>query len=947
MSFPPKPPLLAAPVIVTGHANADFDCLAAIIAAGKLYPGATLIFPGSQEKNIRHFFIQSATYLFNFKNFKDIEPTSVHTLVLVDTRQRSRVPHIEPVFANTDLAIHCYDHHPDTDEDVAAALSVVKPWGSTTAILMERIMAEDLSLTTDEATILGLGIYEDTGSFTFASTTEHDLAAAAWLRARGMDVGVIADLMTRELSSDQITIMSQLIESAQTHDINGVEVVIAEATSDQYIGDFALLVHKFLDMENLRVLFAIGLMNDRVHLVARSRSPDVDVGRICASLGGGGHPYAASASIKNRTLTQVREELFGLLYSQVNPQILVRQLMSKPAVSIEETATMRRAEEIMTRYGLKALPVTAKGNRRCVGVIEHDIMDKAINHGLGDVPVAEYMIRDPAVVTAETDLYPVMEIILGRRQRLVPVVEDGRLSGVVTRTDLVNTLVKEPARIPESLLPERKRDRNIGGILRERLPKDILELLKKAGDLGREMGFAVYVVGGFVRDLLLKHPNYDVDLVVEGDGIAFAAAMAKAYGGRYKAHPKFKTAVIILPGDARVDVATARLEYYEYPAALPTVELSSIKMDLYRRDFTVNALAVHLLPDRFGELVDFFGAQRDIKERVLRVLHSLSFVEDPTRIVRAIRFSERFGFRIGGQTDRLIKNAVRHNFFHRLSGARVFHELRLILEEKNPLACLRRMQEYKLLAAVHPLLALTPARETVLMEVENVINWYRLLYIEPAPQNWLVYFLALCSGMDAEQFTVIAKRLNFSKRTAGEIASLRVQIRETAQGLFNWEYHKGPLSELYFLLEGLPIEGALFLMARNPREPLQKYVSQHLTSLRGKRVEVTGNDLKKLGVEPGPQYTGILRRILGAVIDGHAPCRSEQLEMARRLAAGQSIEPLLARKTTSERCVLPEPPETLAPAAAGEPGPPLVEASPGQHPAERDRGNGKTLHQKS
>ncbi len=909
MSVSAKPPLLQAPVIITGHANADFDCLAAIIAAGKLYPGATLIFPGSQEKNLRHFFIQSATYLFNFKNFKDIDPESVTTLVLVDTRQRSRVSHIEPVFANKDLVIHCYDHHPDSDEDVEAETSVVRAWGSTTAILMESIISKGLSLSTDEATILGLGIYEDTGSFTFASTTEHDLSAAAWLRAHGMDVGVIADLMTRELSSEQITIMSQLIESAQTHDINGVEVVIAEAKSDQYVGDFALLVHKFLDMENLRVLFAIGLMNDRVHLVARSRSADVDVGKICASLGGGGHPYAASASIKNRTLTQVREELFGLLYSQVNPQILVRQLMSKPAVSIDENATMHRAEEIMTRYGLKALPVVTRTSQRCVGVIEHDIMDKAINHGLGDVPVAEYMIRDPAVVTPETDLYPVMEIILGQRQRLVPVVENDSLTGVVTRTDLVNTLVKEPARIPESLLPERKRDRNISGLLRERLPKGILALLKKAGTLGHELGYSVYVVGGFVRDVLLKQRNYDVDLVVEGDGIAFAAAMTRELGGRYKAHPKFKTAVVVLPDGQRVDVATARLEYYEYPAALPTVELSSIKMDLFRRDFTVNALAVHLSPDRFGELVDFFGAQRDIKDRVLRVLHSLSFVEDPTRIVRAIRFSERFGFRIGAQTDRLVKNAVRHNFFHKLSGSRVFHELRLILEEKTPLSCLRRMHSYKLLAAIHPLLALNPAREAVLMEVENVLNWYRLLYIEPQPQHWLIYFLALCSGMDAKQFGIIGKRLNFSKRTAEDIARLRTQIRDTAQGLFNWEYHKGALSELYFLLEKLPVEGALFLMARNPREPLQKHVSLYLTTLRSKRVEITGNDLKKLGIEPGPRYTEILRQVTGAVIDGHAPCRAEQLEMARLLASGESLKPILSRVTAGEHCALPTTPE--------------------------------------
>ncbi len=873
--------------VVTGHANADFDCLAAIVAAGKLYPDAALIFPGSQEKNLRHFFIQSATYLFNFKSFKDIDPEGVTTLVMVDTRQKSRIPHVASLFEKKDLVIHCYDHHPDSDDDVAAAFSLVRPWGSTTAILIKELRDRGLSVTPDEATILGLGIYEDTGSFTFSSTTEHDLEAAAWLRASGMDVNVIADLMTRELSSEQITIMSGLIESAATHDINGVEVVVAEAYCERYVGDFALLVHKFLDMENIRVLFALGMMNDRVHLVARSRSPDVDVGRICASLGGGGHAYAASASIKNKTVTQVKEELFALLYSQINPQIRIRQLMSRPAVSVEEDQTISLAAEIMTRYGLKALPVVKPGTKTCVGVLEHDIMDKAVKHGLGEFAVDEYMIRDPATVTPDTDLYPLMEIILGRRQRLVPVEEDGALVGVVTRTDLVNTLVQEPARIPESLLPERKRERNIAGLMRERLPRELVELLKTIGELGRDMGLAVYVVGGFVRDLLLHHPNFDVDLVVEGDGIAFAEAMANKFGGRAKSHPKFKTAVVVLPDGRRIDVATARLEYYEYPAALPTVELSSIKMDLYRRDFTINALAVHLNPDRFGELADFFGAQRDIKERVVRVLHSLSFVEDPTRILRAIRFSERYNFRIGTQTERLIKNALQHNFFHRLSGSRVFHELTLILDEDNPLSCLRRMQQYKLLSAIHPLLSLDPPKEALLAATDNVIKWYRLLYIDPKPKTWLVFFLALCSGLDDEQFGVIATRLSFSKKVRSEIRVLRHAVRNTAHKLYNWEYLKLPVSELYFLLRPLPLEGALYLMARNPKESIQKHISLFLTKLRDIQIEITGDDIMLMGVDPGPRYARILRAVTAAAVDGVAVSRERQLELAGRLARGE------------------------------------------------------------
>ncbi|MFW5721912.1 MAG: CBS domain-containing protein, partial [Desulfohalobiaceae bacterium] len=619
---------IKAATVITGHSNADFDALGAMVAAGKLYQDVALIFPGSQEKNLKDFFIQSATYLFNFHSFKDIDPEAVETLVAVDTRQRSRLKHVEPLLDRDSVQVHTYDHHPDTDDDIPAAHSVVKPWGSTTAILMQEIMKQQLEVTLDEATIMGLGLYEDTGSFTFSSTTSHDLTAAAWLLDRGMDLNIIADLVKQDLSAEQVALLNTLLDSASTHDINGVEVVISEISTDRYVGDFAVLVHKMVDMENLRVIFALGRMQDRIHVVARSRTPEVDVGQICSSLGGGGHPYAASATVKEKTLAQVKDELFGLLYSHINPQILVTSLMSRPAVTVQEDTTIAKASEIMTRYGLKAVPVVDSASGGCTGILEHQLADKAVSHGLGDVQVGEYMMRDITSVPPETDLYPVMEIILGQRQRLVPVISDEKIVGVITRTDLINSLVKEPARIPDSLLPERKRERQITALMRERLPKEIFALLQEAGHLAEKRGITVYAVGGFVRDILLYRPNLDLDLVVEDDGIEFARELSRKLGGRVRAHKKFRTAVVILPDGQRIDVATARLEYYEHPAALPTVELSSIKMDLFRRDFTINALALELNPDSFGRLVDFFGGQRDIKDRNIRVLHSLSFVED-------------------------------------------------------------------------------------------------------------------------------------------------------------------------------------------------------------------------------------------------------------------------------------------------------------------------------
>lgn len=875
--------LLEAPTVITAHANADFDALAAIVAASKIYPDSVLIFPGSQEKNLRNFYIESMTYLFNFRNFKDIDPDSVSLLVVVDTRQRSRLPHVRPLLDREDLVIHTYDHHPDSDEDLEAYRSVVLPWGSTTAILVRDMIEKGIAVSPEEATVLGLGIYEDTGSFSFSSTTSHDFTAAAWLREHGMDLETISDLLSRELSAEHIGYLGQLIENATTHDIHGVEVVITEISTDVFIPDFAFLVHKIMDVEDIRVVFAIGRMGDRIHVVARSKTPDVNVGKICSSIGGGGHAYAASATVKDKTLSEVRDDLFALFYSEINPTVVVKGLMSMPPKSIENTATMAEAVQLMTRYSLKGVPVVNEETGQCVGLLEHKIADKAVAHGLGEMPLSEYMITDFQSVDPDTDLYQVMEIILGKRQRMLPVVAEDKLVGVITRTDLVHLLVEEPARIPENLKPGQRRERNISSHVRNRLPEEVVDLLRTAGELADEMDWDVYAVGGFVRDILLGRANLDIDLVVEGDGIEFARRFVGKMGGRVKAHRKFKTAVCVLDDGRRIDVATARLEYYQYPAALPTVELSSIKMDLYRRDFTVNALALRLNSSKFGQLVDFFSAERDIKNRQIRVLHSLSFVEDPTRILRAIRFERRFGFTIGGQTMRLIKNALQLNLFNRLSGSRINHELQLIMEEESPLDVLGRMQDLKLLEAIHPLLKLDAERLRVLLELEKVYNWYKLLYLEDKADPWRIYFLGMTMGTSREEAFQITARLHLSKREEREFLALRDQIGDALMRLMGWREDSSPLSKLYFILQPIPLEGVLFLMARSRKEEIRRNISQFLARLRYEAIEVSGNDLLELGIPEGPVYTKILDKIMAAKIDGKVEVRKDQLAMALRL----------------------------------------------------------------
>ncbi|MDR2891949.1 MAG: CBS domain-containing protein [Deltaproteobacteria bacterium] len=882
--------LFAPETIITAHVNADFDALAAMVAAKMLYPEAEIIVPSYREKTGLNYFLDSIAYIFKFRSPKGCDFSKVKTLVLVDTRQRGRVQQVAEALNNPGLQIHCYDHHPDSEDDLPLDYSVIREWGSTTTILTHLIKEKGLLPSPDEATMFGLGIYEDTGSFCYDSTTEHDFAAAAWLRGQFMDLGIISDLMKTALTSEQVLLLNRMIESAVTHEVHGISIVTTSIILENYVDDFAVLTHQIFEMEkNAKVIFALAQMGDRVQVVARSRMPEkINVNMICASLGGGGHSYAAAASVKDKTMEEVREQLLAALFSTIHKEINVGSKMTAPAKVVEDTQSLSEAEAIMLRYGLKAAPVVAAGTMKCIGLIEYQIAARAVGHKLGEQPVSDFMNGRAATMPPDASLYPAMEIILGQRQRMVPVVDaENNVLGVLTRTDIMRLLLDDSIRIPEGdPLVNTQKDRNIAGIIKDKLPKEHHELLRSIGELADKQQVNVYAVGGFVRDLLMDRVNLDIDLTVEGDGIAFARQLAAKLHGRCRSHPMFQTAIVIFKDEAgaeqRIDVATSRLEYYEYPGALPTVELSSIKMDLSRRDFSINALALRLNLAFFGDLVDPFGALRDMREKHIRILHSLSFVEDPTRILRAIRFEKRFNFKIGPQTEKLIKNCLQLGLFQKLSGPRLFHELQRIFNEKEPLLCLQRMEGFGILKQIHPLLALTPSKESMLAEVEDVISWYKLLFLKQQPVTWIVYLLSLCPNVKYNEMSEILDRFLLSAKQRNDFMLLREGTRAASRRLLAWQKDEGrSMGALYRILIKIPLEGILYLMAQNNMKDIKKELSNYLSRLWNMTLDITGEDLLALGVPQGPLVGRIMTAMLGAKADGLANTREEQLERAR------------------------------------------------------------------
>ena len=864
--------------VITTHVNADFDAFASMVAAKKLYPDAVVAFAGSQEKSLRDFFLSSALYAFKWEKLKDIDLKKVTRLILVDIRQKSRIGKFAKIAGKRGVDLHIYDHHPPSEDDLHGSMEVVQEVGATVTLLCQLLKKKKISILPEEATMMMLGIYEDTGNLTFPSTRKEDYLAASYLISKGADLNLISDILIKGFTAEQIALLNEMLESAATYSINDIDVVFAKVSSARYVSDFAVLVHKLREMEQIDVLFVLARMEDRIHLVARSRRPEVDVGAIAKEFGGGGHSSAASATIKKLTLIQAEEKLKSILQQKIYPPRVARDFMSFPVKTVSADETLSKAGHILTRYNINVLPVVERSG--VIGLISRQVIEKASHHGLKDLPVTEYMIREFEVVGPETPWPTIQKIIIENNQRFLPVIEKKKLIGGVTRTDLLRVLHTDLAEEPHYLFEQGaasslKQKKVMVRQLEEQLPKEVTSLLKDLGAVADAIGVNAYCVGGFVRDIFLRRPNLDIDVVVEGDGIAFARKVASKHKeARVKAHKMFGTAVITFPDGFKVDIASARLEYYEHPAALPQVEMSSIKLDLYRRDFTINTLAVRLNPAYFGELLDFFGARKDLKEKTVRVIHNLSFVEDPTRILRAIRFEQRFGFHIGKLTQSLIENAVEFNFLSRLDGRRLFSELVLMLQEDKVVLNIKRMQELHILQFIHPKFTFDDSTRALFEKIKEVINWYELSFLEDAYEPWKVYFLGLLEGLQKNEIISFCKRLSLSEKEKKGILHNREQLKHVLVRMARKRSLSS--SELYHLLYPLATECLIYLMAKVTKREAKKALSTFLSQLKQVTISTTGADLKKLGLKPGKLYKKILDDLLNARLDGKVKNKREE-----------------------------------------------------------------------
>ncbi|MFM6202275.1 MAG: CBS domain-containing protein, partial [Dolichospermum sp.] len=677
--------------LILCHTTADFDALGAAVGLTCLQPGSKIVLTGGAHPPVRDFLTLHRDE-YPLIERRSVIPEKIRSLTVVDTQKRDRLGKAAMWFnlANVEEII-IYDHHLEQEGDIPSTESYIEEVGATTTLMVERLQKSNISLNSAQATVMALGIHVDTGSLTYKQSTARDALALGWLMQQGANLSVISTYRDPGLSPQLQQLLSQALENLEYLCLRGYTIAWVTIKTDSFVPGLSGLASEIIDLTESDALllaneYPLSEEDWRSTVIGRTQIPQTNLNQLFTSYGGGGHSQAASLNLRTKDSQVILQQLLDGLKEQIPHPPIARDLMSSPVRTIRPETTIAEAQRILLRYGHSGLSVV-NNQDLLIGIISRRDLDIALHHGFSHAPVKGYMTGNLKTITPDTSLPEIESLMVTYDIGRLPVLEQGQLVGIVTRTDVLRELHQLTIQNTQSQIPNYDQNLRLNYELEKRLTPQLCQLLNIASQEAEKRGWHLYLVGGAVRDLLLSETENrtlminDIDLVVDGfhkaanvgAGVELAKALQEIYqNARLEIHGAFQTAALLWHKDMLldslwVDIATARTEFYPYPAANPEVEASSIRQDLYRRDFTINAMALRLTYPRAGELLDFFGGFIDLKNQQIRILHANSFIEDPTRIYRGVRFAVRFGFSLERQTETYIRYAINSGVYNRTS----------------------------------------------------------------------------------------------------------------------------------------------------------------------------------------------------------------------------------------------------------------------------------------
>ena len=838
-------------VIVT-HMNTDFDALASLYAAKKLYPDATVVLSDKQETKVRQF-LNIYRDTLTFTDEKDVNWENVTDMIIVDVANTRRIGSYMDSLDMSKINVIVFDHHPPKKGDIDDADRQIEPVGATVTLLIEKMIEQNIPISSFEATLFGLGIYTDTNAFMNDITSARDFKAASFLMDNGMSLEMVHQFSEHVLLPEQQHILNDLFTKMDVRSIDGLEIVVAASSYDFFQSGLATITSRLLEITNTDAVITVVGMKNHVHIVGRASSDRINLLPLLKKFEGGGHEKAGSAMVKRSTCEEILPKVIEYLGLISKPGITVRDMMVYPVKTLTPDTTIEEAGRKMYRYGHSGYPVVQEG--KLIGMVTRRDLDKANHHGLGHAPVKAYMSTNLITVTEEKTLEEIQQLIIERNIGRLPVIRDGKLVGIITRTNIIEKM-HELALMEESGKDQPLKT-NMKNDLKEQLEHDAFSLLEKIRQTAEQAKIDVYLVGGIVRDLLLHVPNDDIDIVVEGSGIDFAKQLTEDHGGEVIIHESFGTATWETKDGFSIDVTTSRLEYYDRPASLPDVESSYVAEDLQRRDFTINAMAVCLTGEKFGDLMDPYNGQQDLRDGNITILHNLSFVEDPTRILRAVRFETRFEFLMDKQTEQLALQSI--STMRNLSNQRIVDELIRIFKEDNIARAMMRLYDVDFWKQYNVGIPLSDVIERV-KKLRVLFDMYE--HVEP---DWFHYvaipFFNPPFHDAIKEFALTKKEMKF------------VRAVEEFFRMDGWRQTERS-GDIHAYAKPFEDDVLLFILSVSSIEN-EKVILQYIENRKKLEQYITGADLILRGLKPGAHFKELLLQLEIATLNKEVTTKEE------------------------------------------------------------------------
>ena len=765
------------PKVIILEEGADLDALSCAYGLLLLYEDAYLLRPSYLSKRASEVL---SSFSDRFRTLEELPEK--FDLLLVDSHNYEEYL---KSFGDRIRDIYIYDHHPKAPKGFKGKVDSV---GSCTTLVVEELMEKEIEIDSLSATLLAFGIYEDTGMLTYEGTTYRDAKAIAWLLERGLNLSLLRKSLSGGISKEEIDLLSKHMVSLESLYVDGKKISLVVLRMEEYKPDILSLLYELKEIKESSAFFVIVEAGGKSYLFGRSIRGEFDVSAVLESFGGGGHEFASAGKFEGVPAERLKGLLEALLKGEKVP-LKVKEIMSYPPFLIHEDMDVGLALLELSQRNYAGAPVI-DDRGRLVGIVYKKNLLKAQRHGIKG-KVKDFMVEEFHTLELEDFIWKAEEILSKYGEKLIPVVEKDRVVGVITRMDLLHAY--------------RRHIQGLRAIEKKiSIPEDIRGLLEEIGQEAKGLGYKVYLVGGVVRDLLMRKRIWDLDLVVEGDAIALACKLGEKWQVNCHTFQEFGTAHMKYK-DYKLEFATTRRETYPHPGSYPVVEWATLKEDLLRRDFTINAMALSLNPEDFGTLIDYFGGLRDLKDGIIRVLHPMSFVEDPVRILRALRFAGRFGFKLSKGTEKLLKKAVSLGLLKKAPRGRILNELRLALREERLLEILRLYKRYGILEQIIEGFVFKPDMENLLEKLKDIVSWHKIEFPQEALDYGWVFLLLLLKDTNGEDLLKDISAPSWVRE------SYKL-MKENLHNLISKLQKAQRPSEIYLLLKGKPTALLLILM---------------------------------------------------------------------------------------------------------------------------------------